>query len=215
VGAERRAPRLLYADGSLLVFDKPPGLLSVRGRGADKQDCLASRAQALYPDARTVHRLDMATSGLLVMARGAAGQRILDDAFARSGVHKRYQACVQGRPPVDPACPWQTIDLPLVADWPRRPLQKVDRVHGRPSRTRWRLLQSDGVQSRLELEPVTGRSHQLRVHLLAIGHPILGGALYDPDTAHRFPRLMLHATEIAFAHPDGGRPMHFTSTPEF
>ena len=213
--AENRTLRLLYADACLLVFDKPPGLLSVPGRGPDKQDCLSARAQALWPDARVVHRLDMATSGLLLMARGAASQRALGDAFAGAAVHKRYQAIVRGHPAADTGQAWQSIDLPLAVDWPRRPLQKIDPVQGRPSRTRWRLLRCEGAHSRLELEPLTGRSHQLRVHLQAIGHPILGDALYEPASAHEAPRLMLHAAALRFAHPEDGRPMAFASTPDF
>jgi tRNA pseudouridine32 synthase/23S rRNA pseudouridine746 synthase len=185
------------------VIDKPSGLLAVPGRGPDKQDCLAARVQARYPDALVVHRLDMATSGLMVMARGPAAQRELSRAFAAREVNKRYLAVVAGRleaPPED----WGTIDLPIIVDWPNRPLRIVDRQRGKPSTTRWRVLghAASGSVTRLELEPVTGRSHQLRVHLREFGHPILGDALYAPPAVQALAgRLLLHACSLRFAHP--------------
>jgi tRNA pseudouridine32 synthase/23S rRNA pseudouridine746 synthase len=209
---------LVYVDEHLLVLEKPAGLLAVPGRGEDKQDCLARRAQALWPDALAVHRLDMATSGLFVMARGKAVQRQLAAAFEHRRVHKRYVAVVAGRLAAPAGDGWGVIDLPLMADWPRRPLQKVDVEHGRPSTTRWRVLADASLQeaTRVELEPVTGRSHQLRVHLREIGHPILGDALYAPaDVAARAPRLLLHACELAFAHPATGDALHFESRVPF
>ncbi len=210
---------LAWVDAHLLVADKPAGLLSVPGRGADKQDCLATRVQALHPDALVVHRLDQATSGLLLFARGPAVQRALSAAFEQRRVHKRYEAVVAGRPPgPEGADGWGTIDLPLGADWPNRPRQQVDPVHGRPSRTRWRVL-GPGPRpgtTRLELEPVTGRAHQLRVHLLALGCPIVGDALYAPPAVvAAAPRLLLHARELALAHPADGTPMRWTSPPPF
>lgn len=209
----------LYADAALLVLDKPAGLLSVPGRGADKQDCASTRAQAQWPDALIVHRLDMATSGLLLMARGAAMQRTLSMAFESRSVHKRYVALVASHVP-PPAAGWDEIDLPLMSDWPKRPRQKVD-PQGKPSQTRWRVLAHEHdaqgqPQTRLELEPVTGRTHQLRVHLLAIGHPILGDALYaEADTRARCPRLQLHASELALTHPVSGAALHWNSPPPF
>jgi tRNA pseudouridine32 synthase/23S rRNA pseudouridine746 synthase len=211
--------RCLHADAALLVLDKPAGLLSVPGRGADKQDCASARAQAQWPDALIVHRLDMATSGLLLLARGAAMQRALSMAFEARQVHKRYVALVAGHLP-PPAGAWGEIELPLLSDWPNRPRQKVDPA-GRPSRTRWRVLahETDAqgrAQTRLELEPVTGRAHQLRVHLQALGHPILGDALYaDADGRTRSERLLLHASELALAHPLSGETMHWHSPPPF
>jgi tRNA pseudouridine32 synthase/23S rRNA pseudouridine746 synthase len=174
-------PAVVYADDTLLVIDKPSGLLAVPGRGADKQDCLSARVQTRYPDALIVHRLDMATSGLMVMARGAAAQRELSKAFAARAVSKRYIAVVDGRLQAPPEG-WGMIDLPIIVDWPNRPLRIVDHAHGKPSLTRWRVLVHDETASntRVELEPVTGRSHQLRVHLRELGHPILGDALYAP-----------------------------------
>jgi len=209
----------LHADGALLVLDKPAGLLSVPGRGADKQDCASARAQAQWPDALIVHRLDMATSGLLLMARGAAMQRTLSMAFEARRVRKRYVALVAGQVQ-PPTGEWGEIELPLMTDWPNRPRQMVAAA-GRPSRTRWRLLAHERdaqgrPRTRLELEPVTGRSHQLRVHLQALGHPILGDALYaDADGRARSPRLLLHACELALSHPLSGETMHWHSPPPF
>lgn len=201
----------LYADDTLLVLDKPNGLLAVPGRGADKQDCLAARVQARYPDALIVHRLDMATSGLMVMARGAAAQRALSGAFAARAVKKRYIAVVAGRLESPPQG-WGVIDLPIIVDWPSRPLRIVDPIRGKPSLTRWRVLGNDetGLRTRIELEPVTGRSHQLRVHLRELGHPILGDALYaPPDVQALSGRLLLHAWSLGLAHPLSGEALVF------
>lgn len=195
------------------MLDKPAGLLAVPGRGADKQDCLSARAQALWPDALVVHRLDMATSGLFLMGRGTHMQRALSRAFAERAVDKRYEAVVDGRL----GAPGDTgvIDLPLAADWPNRPLQKVDPA-GRPSTTRWRVMDGGDRETRVALEPVTGRSHQLRVHLLAIGHPILGDALYAPPAVRdRAPRLLLHACALRLAHPASGELLAFASAAPF
>jgi tRNA pseudouridine32 synthase/23S rRNA pseudouridine746 synthase len=202
-----------YLDAHLLVLEKPPGLLTVPGRGPDKQDCLAARVQARHPDALIVHRLDQATSGLVLMARGAAMQRALSMAFAARRVHKRYVALVEGRLdiPADAQDGWSVIDLPLICDWPRRPRQKVDFTAGRPSRTRWRVLGVEGECTRLELEPVTGRSHQLCVHLLALGHPIRGDDLYGIPG----PRLCLHASGLELLHPALGHPLRFESPAPF
>jgi tRNA pseudouridine32 synthase/23S rRNA pseudouridine746 synthase len=210
----------VHVDAHLLVIDKPSGLLSVPGRGADKQDCAAARAQRAYPDALVVHRLDMATSGLLLMARGAATQSILGRAFASRQVVKRYLACVAGRPDMGAADVdgWGLIDLPLAADWPNRPRRIVDAERGKPSQTRWRLLAHDmrSDTSRLELEPLTGRSHQLRVHLQSLGHPILGDSLYaPPEVQARSPRLLLHATALQLVHPSTGERAAWTSTAPF
>ncbi len=205
---------LLHVDASLIVADKPAGLLSVPGRGPERADCLITRVQAQYADALTVHRLDMATSGLLLLARGAAVQRQLSQAFAQRQVAKTYVAVVAGRVAQDSG----EIDLPLLADWPQRPRQRVDVLAGKPSQTRWRVLSRDaqGGCTRLELTPITGRSHQLRVHLMAIGHPILGDELYAGHEAQRAaPRLLLHACGLAFAHPLHGGDMVFESAAPF
>ena len=205
-------PPVLHADDWLLVVDKPAGMLSVAGRGPAGEDCLHARLRRRWPDARVVHRLDMATSGVMVFARGEAAQRALCIAFAARVVDKRYVAVVAGEPRAGDAGDdgWSRIDLPLAADWPARPRQKVDLANGRPSLTRWRGSREAACAweggARLELNPVTGRSHQLRVHLAAIGHPILGDALYAPGPhARAAPRLLLHAHSLALAHPADGR----------
>lgn len=186
----------VHVDPALLVLDKPAGLLAVPGRR--EADCLSARAQLQWPDACVVHRLDMATSGLMLLARGAEMQRRLSMAFAAREIDKRYEALVHGTIDGDAG----EVALPIGADWPNRPRQRIDAERGRPAITRWRVLarSDDGRTTRLELEPVTGRTHQLRVHLQAIGHPIVGDALYGPTNA-RDERLHLHATELALTHP--------------
>jgi len=216
-GSEPTGLVSVFADDYLLVFDKPSGLLSVPGRGADKQDCLSARAQAIYPDALVVHRLDMSTSGLLLMARGIAMQRLLNSAFASRAVSKRYAALVAGvvEPPAGDA-DWGQIDLPIQVDWPHRPMRMVDHENGKPSLTRWRIQHSMDSSTYLELEPVTGRTHQLRVHLAAIGHPILGDALYAPPAVQaRAPRLLLHACLLDLQHPATGQALQFRSPAAF
>lgn len=208
---------VLYADEALLVLDKPSGLLSVPGRGEDKQDCLSTRAQHRYPDALIVHRLDMATSGLMVLARGLDAQRSLNAAFAERRVNKRYIAVVDGilAPPPEA---WGLIDLPIIVDWPNRPRRMIDHQTGKPSTTRWRVLpqQTPMTATRLELEPITGRSHQLRVHLQALGHPILGDALYGtPRVLALANRLLLHACALELPHPVSGKIMRFMSPESF
>ena len=210
---------MVHADAAFVVLNKPSGLLAVPGKTSS--DCLSLLAQAQFADALIVHRLDMATSGLMVMARGIAAQRLLNAAFAERRVHKRYVAIAYGdcrsAATADPAA-WQAIELPILVDWPNRPLRKIDFENGKPSSTRWRCLSFDAARnaSRLELEPLTGRSHQLRVHLKAIGHPILGDTLYaPPDLAALSPRLLLHATELGFAHPVTGAWASFQSADGF
>lgn len=210
-------PAVLYVDDALLVLEKPAGLLAVPGRGEDKQDCVSARVLRQFPDALVVHRLDMATSGLMLMARGAVAQRRLNDAFANRAVFKRYLAVVDGLPTTLPEA-WNLIDLPIAVDWPNRPCRIIDTTHGKPSQTRWRLLSHDPPTdtSRVELEPITGRSHQLRVHLKALGHAILGDALYAPPHALSLSnRLLLHASVLAFQHPMSEQSMQFTSEPAF
>lgn len=216
----------VYEDADLLVLQKPSGLLCVPGRGPDKQDCLSARAQQRWPGALIVHRLDQATSGLVLMARTLDAQRRLSHAFAERQVHKRYQAVVQGwlraddvedqdqtntgtgtgtnNGPAAAPLAWHDIHLPIAADWERRPLRVIDAAAGKPSHTRWRARHYDATTdtTSVELEPVTGRTHQLRVHLAAVGHAILGDALYaDSATQARAPRLLLHASQLAFDHP--------------
>jgi len=207
---------VIYADDALLVLDKPAGLLCVPGKGEDKQECLSNRVQQHFADARVVHRLDMATSGLLVMALGAAAQRTLNDAFASREVNKRYVAVVDGLLPA-PVADWGVIDLPIQLDWPNRPRRIID-PQGKASSTRWRVLSQNPNEqtTRLELEPVSGRSHQLRVHLQALQHPILGDALYGtPSSQAKASRLLLHATRLELTHPVSLQTMVFASEPPF
>jgi tRNA pseudouridine32 synthase/23S rRNA pseudouridine746 synthase len=213
--AAHDALRVVHADAQLLVIDKPAGLLAVPGRGDDKQDCLAARVQARWPDALVVHRLDQPTSGLMLFARDALTQRRLGSAFEARAVVKRYVAVVDGRPREAEGC----IDLPLAADWPNRPRQQVDRAHGKPALTRWWRLDAEATGAsgcRMALEPLTGRTHQLRVHLAAIGHPILGDALYAPPAVQaRAARLLLHARRLEFVHPSTGVALRLDSAPPF
>lgn len=197
-------PEILFQDSHLLIVNKPAGLLSVPGRGEDKQDCQSARIQQLFPEALVVHRLDMATSGLMVFARGEAMQRELSRMFREREVTKRYVALVAGVLENEVG----EIDLPLIVDWPNRPKSKVDHESGKPSLTRYRLLGIEDGDSRVELEPITGRTHQLRLHLASIGHPIIGDTLYDGRKAER---LMLHATRLAFDHPITAKPLYFES----
>jgi tRNA pseudouridine32 synthase/23S rRNA pseudouridine746 synthase len=208
------APVLLHVDAACLVVLKPAGLPAVPGRSADLHDCLASRVNARFADTRVVHRLDMATSGVMLFARGEPVQRALSIAFARREIDKHYVAVVDGLVEADEG----RIELPLAADWPNRPRQIVDPQRGKRSLTHFRVLARDTVQcrTRLALEPVTGRSHQLRVHLMAIGHPILGDALYAPPAVQSAAtRLLLHAQAIAFVHPATGARVAFEAAAPF
>jgi len=202
----------IFEDEHLLVLAKPSGLLSVPGRGLDKQDCLSKRVQDRNPEALVVHRLDRDTSGLILMARGIESQRRLSRLFETRQVKKRYVALVIGAPaPTDMDDEgWHTIDGPILLDWDRRPLHIIS-PEGKPSRSRWRVLQSSTTATLVELEPVTGRTHQLRVHLQSIGHPILGDSLYAPlEVQALSPRLMLHARDLGFPHPFSENPMAFS-----
>jgi tRNA pseudouridine32 synthase/23S rRNA pseudouridine746 synthase len=212
--------RAWHEDDELIVADKPAGMLAVPGRGEGKQDCLSARVAARWPDARVVHRLDMATSGLMLFARGAEAQRRLNAAFAERRIDKRYVAVVHGLVAQEAG----EIDAPLGADWPNRPRQRIDPEHGRPALTRWRVLGRETAmhRTRLELAPVSGRAHQLRVHLCSIGHTIVGDVLYGRDgeasaagDVGAGSRLLLHASGLSFAHPRDGRPLAFASPPPF
>ena len=207
---------VLHLDEFLLVTDKPAGLLSVPAGGEGRQDCLAARIQARWADARIVHRLDAATSGLVLFARGAEMLRRMSLAFEQRVVGKQYLAVVHGHVVQDSG----EIDLPLAEDADNRPRQIVDPLRGRRALTRYRVLDRPGTGadaiSRLELKPVTGRAHQLRVHLLSLGHPIVGDPLYAaPESATRFARMHLHATRIAFMHPQTRVPLLFDSPVPF
>lgn len=207
--ASNSIPDLIYCDDALVVVNKPAGLLAVPGRGEDKQDCLSARLQQEFPDALVVHRLDMATSGLMVFARGVEIQRRLSNMFRDRKVEKHYVAVVAGKLQPETG----EVNLPIAADWPNRPLRKIDAELGKPSLTRYRVVGQDGDTTRVELEPVTGRTHQLRVHMSAIGHPILGDALYGDATSA--PRLLLHASSLSFLHPMSGDSLNFNNLPPF
>lgn len=194
-------PTVLYADQDIVVVDKPANLLSVPGKGPEGQVCLWRHVQTEYPTARIVHRLDYATSGIMVLGLTEQAHRALSIQFQERLTGKRYQAIVSGTPDTSEG----EIDLPLRCDWERRPLQMVDHEQGKAALTRWRATGSTSLGTRVELHPVTGRSHQLRVHLMAIGHPIIGDAFYAPEEARTAsPRLLLHAEMLSFDHPVTG-----------
>ena len=199
------APVILLADDALLVVVKPDGLLSVPGKGPEKSDCLIARLQTLYPRVLLIHRLDTDTSGVMVFARTAAAQVHLSGQFERRETAKTYVARVSGVVATDSG----TVDLPLTVDWPNRPRQHVDHATGRPAITDWQVLARTDSETRMHLTPHTGRTHQLRVHMAALGHPILGDPLYAPPSD--LPRLMLHAERLAFRHPATGDPVAFTA----
>ena len=205
---------LIHVDTALIVVNKPSGLLSVPGRGADKQDCLITRVQRDYPDALIVHRLDFDTSGLLVLARGKLMHRQLSMLFQERRVDKRYVAVVGGRLTPESG----EVDLPLIVDWPNRPRHIVDFTIGKPSLTRYRVLSYDaeGDCTRVALTPETGRTHQLRVHMQALGHPIVGDSLYaDAVRLSQAERLLLHAERLSFPHPQSGEALDFACPAPF
>jgi tRNA pseudouridine32 synthase/23S rRNA pseudouridine746 synthase len=199
---------ITYQDCSILVLNKPAGLLSVPGRAPEHKDCMITRVQQEYPDALIVHRLDMSTSGLLVMARNCAVHREMNRQFAQRQVKKSYVAVVKGQLESSQG----RIELPLICDWPNRPRQIVDHANGKPSRTDFQVLDFDNNSdtTRIKLKPITGRTHQLRVHMQALGHPILGDDLYaDEETLQRADRLLLHASSLSFTHPETLEPVRF------
>jgi tRNA pseudouridine32 synthase/23S rRNA pseudouridine746 synthase len=197
---------MLHVDGDLLIVDKPSGLLSVPGKAAEHSDCLVARAQKTYPGARIVHRLDMDTSGVMVLAMNAVAHRHLGLQFERRKIVKTYIAEVWGHVPEDKG----EIDLPLVCDWPNRPKQMVSFEHGKPALTKWQVIARNGLTTRVRLFPHTGRSHQLRVHMLSLGHPIIGDRFYaDGEALAAAPRLALHAESLTLHHPTGGERVTF------
>lgn len=202
---------LIHLDHALLLINKPTGLLSVPGKGDHLQDCLLARVQAAFPEALLVHRLDMDTSGIMVFAMSRPAQRHLGLQFEKRHMKKTYQARVWGHM----AEKTGDIDLPLIVDWPNRPLQHVDFENGKPAQTEWRVMRQEGDTTRLRLFPKTGRSHQLRVHMREIGHPILGDPFYATGPARDFERLMLHAESLKLRHPDGGKGMLFRAPVPF
>lgn len=204
--------RILHQDDSLVAVEKPSGLLTVPGRAPWLGDCLEHRLRALDPSTLLLHRLDLETSGVLLFARSPEARRHIARQFNKSRVHKEYQALVWGRPAEDQG----TIDAPLICDWPNRPRQKVCFETGRPSRTEWQVLAQQGPLTRLQLHPTTGRTHQLRVHLRHLGHPIAGDRFYATGPAlTAVPRLALHAAAIRIRHPEGGAWVEFRSPVPF
>ncbi|GAB4269393.1 MAG: RluA family pseudouridine synthase [Pararhodobacter sp.] len=204
-------PPVLHLDDDILVVDKPSGLLSVPGRGPERADCLIERLRADHPSVLLVHRLDLDTSGVIVFALTQQAQAHLGKQFEARKVQKRYVALVAGHPDE----PKGRVDLPLIVDWPNRPKQMVCHQTGRPAQTDWKILRHEGENTRMVLKPLTGRSHQLRVHMLALGHPILGDPLYATGAAAAYPRLMLHAEELRLRHPATGAAMTFRAPVPF
>jgi tRNA pseudouridine32 synthase/23S rRNA pseudouridine746 synthase len=204
------APRIVFADADLIIVSKPTGLLSVPGRLPENQDNLTSRLQGIYPDALNVHRLDQVTSGLMVYARNKAAQAAISRQFALRHIDKRYTALVQGLVAQDAG----EVTLPLICDWPNRPRQIVHHELGKAAHTRWRVLERNAVkeQSRIELEPITGRSHQLRVHMAEIGHPIVGDDFYGAAPATR---VMLHASFLSLKQPSTGQSLSWEEAAPF
>ena len=202
---------VLHHDHEILVVNKPPGLLSVPGKGGHLADCLMSRVQAVFPEALLVHRLDRDTSGVMIFALTPHAQRHLGLQFEKRQVKKVYVARVWG----EIAEKAGTVDLPLIVDWPNRPRQKVDHTEGRTAVTDWRVVRVENGTTRVRLYPHTGRSHQLRVHMAEIGHPILGDPFYATGPARDFPRLMLHSESLRIRHPDGGAGISFSSKAPF
>ena len=207
-----RAPLdVIHADHEVLIVNKPAGLLSVPGRGPALADCLLARIQAAFPEALLVHRLDRDTSGVMVFALSPHAQRHLGLQFEKRQTKKTYVARVWG----DVTEKTGIIDLPLIGDWPNRPRQMVDHDRGKSAVTEWRVQRKNATETRLRLFPKTGRSHQLRVHCLAMGHPILGDPFYAEGPARDFPRLMLHSENLRFRHPDGGIGQSFSAKAPF
>jgi tRNA pseudouridine32 synthase/23S rRNA pseudouridine746 synthase len=205
--------QILHADDEILLVAKPAGLLSVPGKGEALADCLIERLRQGWPQVLLVHRLDRDTSGVMVFALTPHAQRHLGLQFEKRQIAKSYLALVSGMPQRRGG----RIDLPIAVDWPNRPRQKICFETGRPAVTDWQLLDSAGPEgpSRVQLVPQTGRSHQLRLHMLTLGHPILGDTLYAPETAAAHPRLMLHAARLGLRHPLGGRRMEFRAPSPF
>ena len=204
---------VLYQDDHIMVVNKPSGLLSVPGRQPEHKDSVMTRIQRDYPAAESVHRLDMATSGVIIVALTKAAERELKRQFREREPAKRYQARVWGHPAAEKG----VIDLPLICDWPNRPKQKVCFETGKAAQTEYEVLEyRDDNSASVLLTPITGRSHQLRVHMLALGHPILGDGFCAHDEARAMaPRLLLHAEMLTITHPQYGTPMTFRQPAEF
>ncbi len=200
---------IIYQDQHLVAVSKPAGLLSVPGRGEDKSDSMATRVQKEYPDALVAHRLDRDTSGLLIFPLGAAVHRRFSLMFEKREMKKSYVAVVLGKLAQDQG----VVDQPLLVDWPNRPRHIVDLANGKPAQTRYKMISYDAVSntSRVALEPITGRTHQLRVHMQFLGHPIVGDTLYGGNADGRAVRLLLHAHTLDFSHPVSGKSMNLSS----
>lgn len=203
---------ILHMDHMMLAVNKPAGLLSVPGKGDHLADCLEARIKAAFPDALLIHRLDRDTSGVMVFALTPHAQRHINLQFEKRQTKKTYVARVAGRV----AEPSGTVNLPLIVDWPNRPLQMVCHERGKEAITEWKRLKASDAESRMRLFPKTGRSHQLRVHMLSLGHPILGDPFYATGpTLTDHPRMMLHAEELRLRHPDGGQGISFRAKAPF
>ncbi|WP_444667425.1 RluA family pseudouridine synthase [Cereibacter changlensis] len=198
---------LLHHDSQVVVVDKPAGLLSVPGKGEDKADCLIERLRGVFPEILLVHRLDRDTSGVMVFALTKSAQGALGQQFEKRQTKKVYVARLAGL--LEPR--EGRVDLPLTVDWPNRPRQHVNHETGRPAVTDWRVVKYLQRETRVRLMPQTGRSHQLRVHMQSLGHPILGDPLYADGAAREFPRLMLHAESLRFRHPETGKSATFSA----
>ena len=202
---------IIYEDREVVAVEKPAGLLSVPGAQEHLADCLIRRVQITFPDVLLVHRLDMDTSGIMIFALTAHAQRHLSMQFEQRVTKKTYIARVAGQVVEKTG----EVDLPLIVDWPNRPLQKVCHETGKQALTQWKVINIAKGETRLRLTPQTGRSHQLRVHCLAMGHPILGDSLYTPEMAADFPRMMLHSEELRINHPESGKGMKFRAKVPF
>lgn len=202
---------VIHSDHEILIVNKPSGLLSVPGKGPHLADCLMTRVQDAFPTALLIHRLDRDTSGVMVFALTPHAQRHIGLQFEKRQTKKTYVARVSGK--LEPKT--GTVDLPLIVDWENRPRQKVCHETGKPAQTDWRVLRSNSDESRVRLMPKTGRSHQLRVHMLSLGHPILGDPFYATGAALDHPRLMLHSEELRLRHPDGGEGVRFRAKAPF
>ncbi|MEJ6496154.1 bifunctional tRNA pseudouridine(32) synthase/23S rRNA pseudouridine(746) synthase RluA [Pseudoalteromonas lipolytica] len=203
---------IVYQDDDLLIVNKPSGLLTVPGKDPKHADCLIARINRVFPTAKIVHRLDMATSGIICLAMHKEAHRNLSIQFQDRKTAKRYIARVFGKLEQETG----SVDLPLICDWPNRPKQMVDHDNGKPSLTYFKVLEHEQNATRVELTPITGRSHQLRVHMLSLGHPILGDKLYaHPEAFAMSPRLQLHAEMLTLAHPASGETLIFEAAPEF
>lgn len=204
--------KVLHQDQHILILSKPSGLLTVPGKPEAHADCLERRARECFPDARIVHRLDMDTSGVLVMAMTPESHRHLGLQFERRKTAKTYIARVWGEIAEDAGC----ITAPLICDWPNRPKQIIDHEQGRKAETNWEVVERETGITRVCMRPVTGRSHQLRVHMLSLGHPILGDNLYAHEQAlSASDRLQLHSTSLTVHHPKDGVRVTFTDSCPF